>query len=156
MPANVRHKRRLFVLALLSGATIEEASMRAGVSTRTGSRWANDPMIRAMIDAELARIEEHIIDQLVAGAGEGVAVLRRLLGSSDERLALRAADRLVQHYLTWVTGQRRSGVDEQELEHVVQLIERAVTQALRDVGLGDREREVRERLAAILQRGVDT
>lgn len=150
MPATVSHKRRLFVLALLSGATIEQAATHAGVSTRTGHRWVKDPAVRAMIDAELGRIEERISDQLVAGAGEGVAVLRRLLGSTDERLALRAADRLVQHYVTWAAGQRRSGADEAEVEQLVRLIERALTQALRDVGLAEKEEEVRQRLARLL------
>ncbi|MCM8750010.1 hypothetical protein NET02_12705 [Thermomicrobiaceae bacterium CFH 74404] len=154
MPADaLSPKQRIFAAALARGASLAEAAAEAGVSKRTAVRWHQHPAVRAAVEAHLARMEEAITLGLVAGASEGITRLRQALGEPDQRLAVRAADRLVSHYLTRVVALRQGALwDQAEIERLTRVMEQALVSTLAELGLGEREAEARKLLAEAIQR----
>ena len=140
-------KQRLFAAALAAGATVEQAAAAAGVSKRTGIRWRQRPAVQALVEQHLAQAEEAILTGLVAGAAEAVSVLRAALGEPDRKLAVKAADRLLTHYLA-----QRQPEPARDLDALVQVVDQALTEVLRDLGVED-QAQVRRMLADALQRG---
>lgn len=157
MPADaISPKQRIFAAALACGASLAEAAAEAGVSKRTAVRWHQHPAVRAAVEAHLARMEEAITFGLVAGASEGITRLRQALNDPDARLAVKAADRLVAHYLARVATRQGTVWDEAELERLTRAMERALVSTLAELGIDEREAEARRILAEQIQRAFAT
>ncbi|MBX6754578.1 MAG: helix-turn-helix domain-containing protein [Thermorudis peleae] len=144
--ARLTAKQRLFAAALAAGASVQQAAARAGVSERTGIRWHHDPRVQALVEQHLAQAEAMIVTGLVAGAAEAVTVLRAALREPDRKLAVKAADRLVSHYL----AQR---LPEPDTETLAQAVVDALMDVLRELGLSEHQAAVRRLLADALRRG---
>ena len=79
------------VIALAAGETIAAAARQAGCSTRTISRWLDDPDFVAKIERERATIIGQAVSRLGAAAGRSVEVLVELLGDILPTVRLSAA-----------------------------------------------------------------
>lgn len=88
-----------FAVALARGATVQQARHISGVSQRTASRRLAEPAFRAQVN----RIRQQLIDdacgRLADGLSNSIDVLRCLLTSDSELIALRAATAHLDHVL---------------------------------------------------------
>ena len=79
------------LIALAAGATIADAARQAGCSTRTISRWLDDPGFVSRVDAERSAIIGQATSKLGSAAGKAVEVLAELLGDELPTVRLSAA-----------------------------------------------------------------
>src|SRR5205814_2574456 len=82
----------LLLGALAAGSSVEQAAETAGVSVRTAYRRLADPVFARRLAQARDELISNALGELVDCASEAVATLRALLGASDERVRLGAAE----------------------------------------------------------------
>ena len=88
----------MLIGALVRGMGVIKAAEFAGVHPRTAKRRVADPGFRAELDAARANLLSIIAEDVMVGAMEGVAVLRKIAGDDTQPAAARvtAASRLTE------------------------------------------------------------
>lgn len=83
-------KGQLSVLqALLTGSTVTDAAVAAGVSRTTVHRWLKDDWVfQAALNRERREIRDAIRSQLLRAAESGVIVVSRAIEGDDLRVAM--------------------------------------------------------------------
>ena len=95
-------------MALLAGASLEEAAEAAGVSRRTLIRWRHAPEFQARLRTISDDAFSHARDMLRASLPRAVATMTGFLASTDDGIKLRAAAAL----LRWIVPDpTREGVE---------------------------------------------
>jgi hypothetical protein len=90
--AKLSRRQESAIVALLSQPSIRRAAEKAGVSDRRLRSWLkDDPVFQAAYRDARQKMLEHALSRLQATTGAAVTVLRRLLRTSDEKVALSAA-----------------------------------------------------------------
>ncbi len=85
--------------ALASGATLEEASLQAGVSVATVTRRLKDPAFQQQVAQIRSGMLERACGQLADAATAAVATLVELLREGRESTRLAAAREILTHML---------------------------------------------------------
>lgn len=83
-------KENALVLALASGASVDEAATAAGISRRTAYRRLQDATVQRQIVAARDEIYESSVSKLAVVAQQATERLRDLIQSSNERVSLPA------------------------------------------------------------------
>jgi hypothetical protein len=84
------NRQTLFLTALAAGLSVGRAAARAGVSTRTASRYRADPGFQGRLAALESQLVETAMHKLNAAQVKAAAKLKRLLRSSNDAIALGA------------------------------------------------------------------
>jgi transposase-like protein len=82
-------KERLFMQALLSSATIEDAAAIAGISPTTAYRWHAEASFKAEFRALQTELVEGSLVQLKMSMSEALAVLRSVMNNGGNPPAAR-------------------------------------------------------------------
>jgi transposase-like protein len=77
-------KERLFMQALLSSATIEDAASIAGISPTTAYRWHSQPEFKAEFREMQSAVVGDTLVQLKMSMGEALAVLRSVMADAED------------------------------------------------------------------------
>ena len=85
--------------ALAAGRSVKEAAEAAGLSERTVYRRIASPAFQGRLQALRDELITVALGELVGGASEAVATLKRLLQARDERVQLGAARTLLEQVL---------------------------------------------------------
>lgn len=80
----------------LSSPSVSVAAERLGVSRATLYRYLSRADVREAIEAHRRQVLEYLMSQMQSLVGDAVGVLRRLMASDDERVALSAAREVLQ------------------------------------------------------------
>jgi hypothetical protein len=90
--AKLLRRQESAIAALLSQPSIRKAAEKAGVSDRRLRAWLKeDAQFQEAYRDARQKMLEHALSRLQATTGAAVTVLRRLLRTSDEKVALSSA-----------------------------------------------------------------
>ena len=92
-------KTEELALHIARGLSVREAATKANVAYRTAQRRANDPRFLARVQELRSEVIGSARNRLVGALHEAIDKLRELLGNSDANIQLRAADKLIAHYM---------------------------------------------------------
>jgi hypothetical protein len=84
-------KREAVALALASGRTARARASACGVAERTIAYWLTEPGFLARVEELRSALLERTMARLIRGTTKAQARLCKLVGSKDDKLALRAA-----------------------------------------------------------------
>lgn len=95
-------KQRQALAHILSGKTQRETAEVLGVHENTLTDWTRLPAFQAELRAGQRRIMAEVVNRLSVGGSSATAYLVKVLTDRDEVTTnrLRAADRLLSHYMT--------------------------------------------------------
>ncbi|MBA4065917.1 MAG: hypothetical protein C0501_19805 [Isosphaera sp.] len=86
----------LLAAELAAGQTVRDAARTAGVSEHTAHRRNGDPAFKARVAELRVGMVAEASGRLAESMGRAANVLRDLLGSADEKVRLRAAERMIE------------------------------------------------------------
>jgi hypothetical protein len=84
-------KMGVFMQALLSSATIEDAAAIAGISPATAYRWHSRQEFQSEFKRLQGEVTGHALAQLKNSMGEALAVLRDVMGDAENPPSARVA-----------------------------------------------------------------
>jgi hypothetical protein len=90
MSQNGAGKRERLAVLVASGHSVTKAAARIGIGRRTASRWLVEPELQTRISELRAAMVRRALGAMSAGMASAAVRLRRLVQSSDERVALGA------------------------------------------------------------------
>jgi hypothetical protein len=96
---NKAPNRDLAAVALAAGKTFDEAATAAGVTERTIHNWSTDEEFRDRVSELRREMVGRACGELAEAMGAAAKKLRELVGSTEERIALRAASAVIRHSL---------------------------------------------------------
>jgi hypothetical protein len=86
-------KAELFIAALLTSRTIEQAAKQAGIALITGRRWLRDPAFLEQFSQVRQESMRHVVARVQQASGQAVDTLCKVQVSSESDAARVAAAR---------------------------------------------------------------
>ena len=90
-------KQERVALLIAAGRSIKAAAAEAGCGERTAHQWLDDAEYRLLVSKFRRRMIDRTIGSLARSTNNAVFILRKLLGSENENVRLRAAASLLDH-----------------------------------------------------------
>ena len=72
-------RQRAFIAAIVSGLTHEEAAETLGVTTRTCTRYAGDPLVKAALSGAMDATFGQVTTRMASGTNQALDVLRGIM-----------------------------------------------------------------------------
>lgn len=91
-------KARSLALAVAAGKSIRAAARKLDIAERTAYRMSALPEFKELVGELQAQVVSRAVAKLATGTAKAAACLLELLGSTDERVKLRAARAVLERY----------------------------------------------------------